>query len=158
MATSSSIQPALATIELDNDDPDVHPTFVSHWPKRPPSQHHPPLDLSQLPLSTYTKNLKDLDRDKLIQRLYTLEVDNSSLDISPPSGKPMAPLMCMERDDIIAQLHHPDKTPPSVRPCDTPNPLDTKSTWTAEELHCITGCRQFRNYRHHPVIQRRYIC
>ena len=158
MATSSSIEPAPATIEPDDVDPDVRPTFVSHWPKRPPSQHHPPLDLSQLPPSTYTKNLKDLDRDELIQRLYSLEVDNSSVNISPPPGKPPAPLMCMEHDDIITQLHHPDKTPPPVHPCDTPNPLDTKSTWTAEELHCITGCRQFRNYRHHPVIQRRYIC
>ena len=37
---------------------------------------------------------------------------------------------------------------PPVRPCDTPNPSDTKSTWTAEELHRITGCRRFRNYRH----------
>ena len=26
--------------------------------------------------------------------------------------------------------------------------LDTKSTWTAEELHCITGCRRFCNYKH----------
>jgi hypothetical protein len=29
-----------------------------------------------------------------------------------------------------------------------PNASDTKSHWTAEELHCITGCRRFRNYRH----------
>jgi hypothetical protein len=54
----------------------------------------------------------------------------------------------MEHNDIIAQLHHPNKTPSPVRPCDTPNPSDTKSTWTAEELHCITGCWRFRNYQH----------
>jgi hypothetical protein len=147
-AASSSIQPAPATIEPDNNDPVVRPTFASHWPKCPPTQHHPPLDLSRFPLSTFTKSLKDLDRDELIQQLYSLEVDNSSLNFSLPPGNPTAPLMCMEHDNIIAQLHHPDKTPPPVRPCDTPNPSDTKSKWTAEELHRITGCRQFRNYRH----------
>ena len=147
-AMSSSIEHAPATIEPDNNDSDVSPTFVSHWPKRPPSQHHQPLDLSHLPPSTYTKNLKDLDRDELIQRLYSLEVDKSSLDASPPTENNTAPLVCMEHDNIIAQLHHPNTTPPTIRPCDTPNPSDTKSTWTAEELHRITGCRQFRNYRH----------
>ena len=88
MAMSSGVKPAPATIEPDDNDPDVRPTFVSHWPKRPPSQHHPPLDLFQLPLSTYTKNLKDLDRDELIQWLYSLEVNKSSLDTSPPPGNP----------------------------------------------------------------------
>jgi hypothetical protein len=29
-----------------------------------------------------------------------------------------------------------------------PNPSDRKSHWTAEELHRITGCRRFRNYKH----------
>jgi hypothetical protein len=140
LAMSSSMEPAPVTIEPNDDGPDVHPTFVSHWPKCLPSQHHPPLDLSQLPPSTYTKNLRDLDRDELIQRLYSLEVNKSALDISPLPGTPTAPLVCMELDDINAQLHHPDKTPPPVHPCDTPNPSDTKSTWTAEELHPITGC------------------
>ena len=54
----------------------------------------------------------------------------------------------MEQDEIISQLHHPNKPLPPVRPCDTSNPSDTKSTWTAEELHHIKGCRWFRNYRH----------
>ena len=158
LAMSSSTEPTPATIKPDDDDPDVSPTFVSHWPKRPPSQHHSPLDLSQLPPSTYTKNLKDLDRDKLIRRLYSIEIDNSSLDVSPPTGKPAAPLVCMEHDDIIAQLHYPDKTPPSVRPCDTPNPSDTKSTWTAEELHPIRLSAILKLQAPYPVVQRQYIC
>ena len=54
----------------------------------------------------------------------------------------------MEHDDIIAHLHHPISTPTAVCPCDTPNPSDTKSTWTAEELHRITGCHRFCNYKH----------
>ena len=148
--TASSTNQAPATIEPDDDDQD-RVTFVSHWPKRPPSPTliHPPLDLSRIPLSTFTTNLKDLNRDELIQRLYSVEVDTpSSIASTPPKGKSTTPLGCMEHDDIIAHLHHPDTTPPPVRPCDTPNPSDTKSTWTAEELHRITGCRRFRNYRH----------
>jgi len=148
VATASSIEQAPATIEPDHDDPDIAPTFVSHWLKRPPSQHHPPLDLSNVTPSTFTKNLKDLDRDELIQRLYSLEVSKPSIDIVPQQGKSTVPLECMEPDEIITQLHHPNKPLPPVRPCDTLNPSDTKSTWTAEELHRITGCRQLRNYRH----------
>jgi len=148
-AMASSLDHAPATVEPDDDDQDILPTFVSHWPKRPPSPTTPPLDLSRLPLSTFTTNLKDLDRDELIQRLYSMEVDTPRpVASTPPTGKSTTPLRCMDRDDIIAQLHHPNTTPPPVRPCDTPNPSDTKYTWTAEELHRITGCRRFRNYRH----------
>ena len=67
-ASSSAI--ALSTrlpnmIEPDNN-PDDLPNFASHWP---PSPAHPPLNMSLLPPSTYTKSLKDLDRGELIQRL-----------------------------------------------------------------------------------------
>ena len=58
------------------------------------------------------------------------------------------PLTCMDTKDIIELLHTPDSSPPPIKPCDTPNPSDTKSHWTAEELHCITGCRCFCNYWH----------
>jgi len=151
-AMASILNQAPATIEPDDDDQDIPPpTFVSHWPKRPPSPTpiHPALDLSRIPLSTFTTNLKDLDRDELIQRLYSVEVDTPlSIASTPPKGKSTTSLECMEHEDIIVHLHHHDTTPPPICPCDTPNPSDTKSTWTAEELHCITGCRRFRNYRH----------
>jgi hypothetical protein len=78
---ASSIEQVLVPIEPDDDASDITPAFVAHWPKRPPSQHHPPLDLSQLSPSAYTKNLKDLDRDELIQRLYSFEVSKSSIDV-----------------------------------------------------------------------------
>jgi hypothetical protein len=63
-------------------------------------------------------------------------------------GKSTTPLDCMNQDEIITLLHHPNTTPPAIRPCDTPNASDTKSHWMAEELHRITGCRGFQNYRH----------
>ena len=28
------------------------------------------------------------------------------------------------------------------------NDSDSKTHWSAEELHCIMGCRKFRNYKH----------
>jgi hypothetical protein len=147
-AMASSDEKLPATIVPDEDNSDFTPTFASHWPKRPPSQHHPPLDLSLITPSAYTKKLKDLDRDELIQLLYSVEVGKSPIDASPQQGKSTTPLECMNQDEIISQLHHPDKPLPPVRPCDTSNPSDTKSTWTAEELHWITGCRRFQNYKH----------
>jgi hypothetical protein len=54
-----------ATIEPD-DDTNSLPNFVVHWPKCPPSPVHPPINMSLLPPSTYTKSLKDLNREELI--------------------------------------------------------------------------------------------
>jgi hypothetical protein len=148
LAMATSLDHAPATIEPDDEESNVSPTFVSHWPKRPPSPHYLPLDLSRLPPSTYTKNLKDLDKDKLIQRLHSFEVNTPLPNVLPHKGKSPVPLVCMKHDNIIAHLNHLNTTPPAVCPCNTPNPLDTKSTWTAEELNCITGCCHFRNYKH----------
>ena len=50
----------------DNPPPDILPTFVSHWPKKPPSSPPPALDLGSLPLNDYSISLKDLDRDELV--------------------------------------------------------------------------------------------
>jgi hypothetical protein len=143
-APISSGQPP-ATIEPDDEPADL-PTFASHWPKCPPSPQHPPLDMSLLPPSLYTKSLADLDRDELIQRLCLVEQNKQAW--AKEKGKFTTPLDCMNQDKIITLLHHPNTTPPAICPCDTPNASDTKSHWTAEELHRITGCQHFRNYRH----------
>jgi hypothetical protein len=63
--TTTTIQPP-ATIKPD-DNPVNLPTYVPHWPKRPPTAKHPTNDMSLLPPSTYTKSLKDLDWEELIQ-------------------------------------------------------------------------------------------
>jgi len=145
LATAATTQavPTPALIEPD-DGLDDQPSFASHWPKRPSSPPHHPLDMSLLPPSKYTKSLKDMDREELISRLYSLE----SQQDQPSKPATTAPLECMSSEDIVLSLHHSDKPPPAIRPCDTPNALDTKHHFTAEELHRLTGCRQFRNYRH----------
>ncbi len=57
-------------------------------------------------------------------------------------------LECMSDEDIVAKLHHPNSRLPPVQPCDTPNSSKTKTTYTPEELHRLTGCQRFRNYQH----------
>ena len=145
LATVATIQavPTPAMIKPD-DGLDDHPSFASHWPKRQPSPPHTPLDMSLLPPSLYTKRLKDLDREELISCLYSLK----SQQVWPSKPATTAPLECMSSEDIVLTLHHSNNPLPAICPCDTPNASDTKSHFTAEELHRLTGCRQFRNYRH----------
>ncbi len=92
-----------------------------------------------------------MDREDLAKLLFP---DTALTGSSPPNDQPkcnnLDHLVCMDEKDIIALLHKSESSPPAIRPCDTPNPSDTKSHWTAEELHCITGCQRFRNYK--PLI------
>jgi hypothetical protein len=106
----------------------------------------PIYDISNLPPPEYSISLKDLDKEELIQRLYSLEhAPNSG------TGKAVSapvPLKCTTQENIINKLHRPNSILPPIRPCNTSNPSNTKLHWTAEELHCITGCHCFRNYWH----------
>ena len=148
-ATASATPPALAVITDDNDDvpPKVLPTYVSHWPKKPPAPPAPPLDVPFIPPLSYSVRLKDLTWDELIQRLYSLEHPNDN-DGVQAQHSPTAKLEYMSDEDIIATPHHPNTLLPPVQPCDTPNSSETKRTYTPEELHRLTGCRRFRNYQH----------
>ena len=71
-----------------------------------------------------------------------------------PSGDPLAPsnsptlLPTLSRDDITHLVHHEGSSLPPIHPCDRANGSDTKTHWTAEELHRALGCRRFRNYKH----------
>jgi hypothetical protein len=74
---------------------------------------------------------------------------------APPSEDPPEPaltpphlLSTMPYDDIAWLLHHPGASFPPVQPCDTANASDTKTHWSAKELHRIMGCCKFRNYKH----------
>jgi hypothetical protein len=53
----------------------------------------------------------------------------------------------MSREEIILLLHSEGSSLPSVRPCDTANASDTKTHWTAEELHRTMGYCKFCNYK-----------
>ncbi len=124
-------------------------TYVPHWPKRPPSPSQPAIALDSFTPIKFTKSLHNMTAIELAQLLFK--------EVAPPDSYPLDgerkrktsdPLTCMDMKDIIELLHTPDSSPPPIRPCDTPNPSDTKSHWTAKELHCITGCHHFCNYWH----------
>jgi hypothetical protein len=163
-STTAAIPPSPPAIiedkdesKADNEDviPDgVLPTYDSHWPKKPPTPPSPTIDLSLIPPPTSSVSLKALSWDELIQHLYS--VKHITPPPPPPSvhgeatsrGPPSTKLECMTKDNIITVLHHPNSRLPPVRPCDTPNSSNTKTTYPPEELHRLTGCRRFRNYQH----------
>ena len=74
-----------------------------------------------------------------------------NLLVDPPSksiSSSHPPLLTMCVDDISWLLHHPSSSFSPVRPCNTANASNTKTHWSAEELHRIMGCHRFRNYKH----------
>ena len=108
-ATAATIQPTPppTTIAPDNDL-GCQPTFAPHWPKCPLSPRHPPLDMSLFPPLLYTLSLKDLDREELIQQLYTVESQQDQTTQQAMKGKSTAPMECMSTENIVSILHHPD--------------------------------------------------
>jgi hypothetical protein len=53
----------------------------------------------------------------------------------------------MTREEFVSWLYWVGSVLPAVRPCDTANSSDTKTHWTAEELHRAMGCWKFKNYK-----------
>ncbi len=70
---------------------------------------------------------------------------NSPSPFNPPSTGVL--LSTMSRHEVLCLIHHDSTSLPAVCPCDTANNSDTKTHWSAEELHCIMGCQKFRNYK-----------
>jgi hypothetical protein len=127
--------------------------YAPHWPKKPPTLPSPIYDMSLIPPPAYSVSLKDLDQDAHIQRLHSAKL---AAPLTPPppasevpkTGSPPTMLECMSTDNIVAHLHHPESCLPPIRQCDTPNSSNTKTTYTPEELHRLTGCCRFCNYQH----------
>jgi hypothetical protein len=111
---------------------------------------------NMIPPPAFLVKLQDMDWDKLISCLYLTEYlkpssnneDNNATNCNTLPSLAHTPLKCMNQDKIVTELHHPGTTPPPIRPSDCPHGSDTKLSWTPEELHCITGCRCFRNCCH----------
>ena len=101
----------------------------------------------------------DSDCDDIMPPLPSHSPVTPTPDAPLPDADPPSPailnacsspkeLECMSVDEIRSCLHHPSTHFPAIRPCDTPNASDSKSTFTPEDLHRLTGCRRFRNYQH----------
>jgi hypothetical protein len=54
----------------------------------------------------------------------------------------------MTTNNIAQLLHHPGTSFMPICPCDTNNASDTKTQWSAEELHRVMGFWKFCNYKH----------
>ncbi len=152
-ASSMAATPLLPAVIEDYNDNDYLPTYAPHWPKNPPTPLSPAYNISLIPPPAYSVSLKDLDWDALIQRLYSIELTApprppTLASEAPKKGPPPTKLECMSTDNIVAQLHHPESCLLPIRPCDTPNSSDTKTTYTPEQLHCLTGCCCFCNDQH----------
>ncbi len=153
-ATPSPLLPA--AVEDDADD-SLHATTSSSPASHP--VHDDTIDLGAL--LSQINNLTDA-----IHRL-TPSLSPSS-DPSAPSSMQPTPsavnvldtqlaagyetatclLSTMSTEEIAWLLHHDGTSFPSVWPCDTANGSDTKTHWSAKELHRIMGCQKFRNYKH----------
>ena len=78
----------------------------------------------------------------------TQDPQQSPTELTVKPLPPVKMLSTMSREEVLQHMHHPDTSPPEVRPCDTPNGSDLQTQWSAKQLHCITGCRTFKNYQH----------
>jgi hypothetical protein len=143
----STATPSLPSPALIKDDaytvlPAVDPALLH--PSAPPSALDLGLLLSQL------RVLGD-NVDKHYSSPSGLLPSMSSNE--PPSGNDAAPASCilstMTSDKIACLVHYPGTFVPSIHPSNLmANASDTKTHWSAEELHCVMGCCKFRNYKH----------
>jgi hypothetical protein len=153
-SASSTVSIPPATIEPDDNESsddaakEEGMTYIPHWPKRPPSPSPPAIALNSFTPIKFTKSLNNMTAVELAQLHFKEAAPPDSYPLEERKRKTSDPLTCMDTKDIIELLHTPDSSPPPIRPCDTPNPSDTKSHWKAKELHCITGCCHFCNYQH----------
>ncbi len=68
----------------------------------------------------------------------------------PPSDALPSPqlFLTLSCDDVIRLLHHKGAVLPLVCPCGTTISSNTKTNWSAKELHRMMGCRKICNYTH----------
>ena len=77
---------------------------------------------------------------------YSRAVDQLSAD-NPKPRRPTTPPERISNEGILLFSSDPSTPPPPVRPCDTPNESDIRTTFNAERLYSLFGGRRFQNYR-----------
>jgi hypothetical protein len=129
------------------------PKYMAPWP--PPTSmadllsHAPPLvDLSTV-----------LDQLQLLAKAISSLKSQGNSPPSPLSRKLSQPApddshpspvlaSTMSREEIMSFLHHAGSSLTPIHSCDTANASDTKTHWSAKELHQVMGCQKFCNYKH----------
>jgi hypothetical protein len=127
-----------------------------------PSADSPPGGLS-LDISSLANQLRALAdtvhlmaSPQLVSTILPVSPLAPSQPITEPSSLPLPSLdnaitrvtllSTMPHYLVVKLPHNKNSTLPSICPCDSANTSDTKTHWTAEELHRIMGCRKFQNY------------
>jgi hypothetical protein len=148
-STTSVMSPPPVTIKPDNNTNPNNVSYASHYSKQPPSPVPPAINLTAaISPRQFTKHLWDMNKADLHNLLCTdPAADTRPTPVDSQKCNAPKPLLSINETSIRELLHQPGLPSPPIRPCDTPNPLDTKSHWMAEELHRITGCRRFCNYK-----------
>jgi hypothetical protein len=157
--TAETMPPAPAVVKDEHYNNNIMPTYAAYWPKSPPAPATPTFDVSLIPPPAFLAHLQDFDCNELIRRIYSLkhasvpmpdaQDDNSTTpaDVTNARSAPKE-LECMSKDKIQTYLHHPESCFPPICPCNIPNVSDSKTAFTPEELHRLTGCCRFWNYQH----------
>jgi hypothetical protein len=131
------------------DDCSMSPNTIlapsSPVPSLPPSSVLSSSDSSADNLSGISARLQSL-ADAILS-LQAQQRPPVPLGEQPPpqsdnDASPSLPVLAstMSREDIISILHRDGSSLPAIRPCDTANNSDTKTHWTAEEIHQAMGC------------------
>jgi hypothetical protein len=90
--------------------------FVSHWPKCPPSPSPAAIDLDTITPTELTKSLKDMNSEDYAKLLFNKEPSVPSPPDAESKRKALDPLTCMDKKDVMAQLHQSDTSLPPIRP------------------------------------------
>ncbi len=94
-ASSVAATPSLPAVIKEYNDNNYLPTYAPHWPKKPPTPPLPAYNMSLIPSPAYSVSLKDLDRDALIQRLYSVKL--------PAPPRPLHQLVKRPKRDPLRQ-------------------------------------------------------
>ncbi len=162
-ASSNKITPSPHVIEDDashdtspsSSDANVNNALVWVHPHTPKCVRHPSPAVS-LTATSLASDPPSFDVASITAQLCSLAdaLQESLRPISPPdiatTTPPPSPVLlsALPFDKISKLFHHPGSSLPSVRPCDTANASDTKTHWSAEEIHRIIGCQKFWNNKH----------
>jgi hypothetical protein len=122
-SNTTSMPSAPVVIKDDQDDEAIPFSYIGHWPTQLPSPPPPKFDLSLIPPPAFLVHLKDLTWNKMISRLYSVEMQathpglESTADgptpappepTSEPLGCNSVPtkLECISEDEILVHLHY----------------------------------------------------
>jgi hypothetical protein len=94
--------------------------------------------------SVYAQRLSLAETVSSLQHPASTHPPSNATPTTKPWSSPVL-ASTMSREEIILLLHWDGTSLPLVCPCDMANNSETKTHWTAEELHCTMGCRKFWN-------------